>query len=388
MTVPNVGSDATLLSGSRGKVLYLVTEDWYFCSHRLSLARCARQAGYDVVVATRVGVDGPRICSEGFKLIPIRMRRRTMAPWRELATVAELFRLYREERPDIVHHVAMKPVIYGSIAARLGSERVVINALAGLGFVFSSHGVKAGFLKPLIKLALKWLATGRGSRMVVQNDDDATVLQRLGVGRHRVSVIKGSGVDLEAFAPLPEPDGPPVVGMVSRMLWDKGVGELVESARILKNKGEKIRVRLVGAPDPENPASITEGQLHEWREEGLVEWSGYLDDVAAVWAQAHIAVLPSYREGMPKALLEAAACARPIITCDVPGCREIVRDGENGILVPAKDPSALAQAIIRLARDATLRRQMGARGRQRVVHEFGEQTVIEKTLALYEDSLS
>ncbi len=364
-------------------LLYLVTEDWYFWSHRLPIARAARDAGWAVLVATRVGSHGERIEQEGFRLIPIKMRRRSLAPWWEIATVAELIEIYRRERPDLVHHVAMKPVLYGSLAAALAGVPAVVHALAGMGYIFTSSGVKARLLRPLIRTAFRWLLDRSHSRLILQNPDDVAVMTKATVAPERVVLIRGSGVDTEAFAQSDEIDGTPVAVMVSRMLWDKGVGELVEAARLLQRRGVPLRVVLVGSPDPENPASIPERQLRDWDASGDVAWWGERSDVANIWANCHIAVLPSYREGLPKSLLEAAACGRPLVATDVSGCREVVRDGATGLLVPPRDARALADALERLARDRDLRRRMGAAARDLVTREMSEQVVVAQTVALY-----
>jgi glycosyltransferase involved in cell wall biosynthesis len=364
-------------------LLYLVTEDWYFWSHRLPIARAARDAGWAVLVATRVGSHGERIEQEGFRLIPIKMRRRSLAPWWEIATVAELIEIYRRERPDLVHHVAMKPVLYGSLAAALAGVPAVVHALAGMGYIFTSSGVKARLLRPLIRTAFRWLLDRSHSRLILQNPDDVAVMTKATVAPKRVVLIRGSGVDTEAFAQSDELDGTPVAVMVSRMLWDKGVGELVEAARLLQRRGVPLRVVLVGSPDPENPASIPERQLRDWDASGDVAWWGERSDVANIWANCHIAVLPSYREGLPKSLLEAAACGRPLVATDVSGCREVVRDGATGLLVPPRDARALADALERLARDRDLRRRMGAAARDLVTREMSEQVVVAQTVALY-----
>ena len=364
-------------------LLYLVTEDWYFWSHRLPIARAARDAGWAVLVATRVGSHGERIEQEGFRLIPIKMRRRSLAPWWEIATVAELIEIYRRERPDLVHHVAMKPVLYGSLAAALAGVPAVVHALAGMGYIFTSSGVKARLLRPLIRTAFRWLLDRSHSRLILQNPDDVAVMTKATVAPERVVLIRGSGVDTEAFAQSDELDGTPVAVMVSRMLWDKGVGELVEAARLLQRRGVPLRVVLVGSPDPENPASIPERQLRDWDASGDVAWWGERSDVANIWANCHIAVLPSYREGLPKSLLEAAACGRPLVATDVSGCREVVRDGATGLLVPPRDARALADALERLARDRDLRRRMGAAARDLVTREMSEQVVVAQTVALY-----
>jgi glycosyltransferase involved in cell wall biosynthesis len=372
------------------KLLFLVTEDWYFFSHRLPIARAARDAGCEVIVATRVGTHGDAITREGFRLIPLKMRRRNKNPLREVAAVLEITTIYRRERPDLVHHVAMKPVLYGSLAARLTGVPAVVNALAGLGFVFSSDRWKAKLLRPWIRTAFRLLFMKGCGKVILQNPDDQRLLTESGVlSADRTVLIRGSGVDISYFRPFPEQvEGPTVVTLVARMLLDKGVVEFVEAVRLLKRQGLSFRAVLVGAPDPENPASISENQMLTWQSEGIIEWWGQRSDIPTVWAQSHIAVLPTtYGEGVPKSLLEAAACARPIIATDVPGCREIVRHEKNGLLVPVRDPAALAHAIERLITNRALRQKMGEEGRQLVQHEFSESIVVNKTLDLYRSIL-
>lgn len=368
------------------KLLFLVTEDWYFCSHRLPLARAAKAAGYEVVVATRVGAHAEAILAEGFKLVPIGLRRSSQNPWREIKAILEIAGIYRRERPDLVHHVALKPVLYGSIAARLTRVPAVVNALAGLGFVFASESLKARLLRPWVVGALRLLLDARGRVLIVQNPDDRRMLVEGGVVKPaRVRLIRGSGVDIRRFAPTPEPVGTPLVVLPSRLLWDKGVGEFVAAARLLKAQGAEARFVLVGAGDPENPATIPDGTLEAWRAEGVVEWWGRREDMSAVLESSSIACLPSYREGLPKVLLEAAACGRPLVATDVPGCREIVIDGSNGLLVPVRDAPALADAIGRLLADPGLRVAMGRRGRELVEAQFSEERVVMQTLAVYRE---
>ena len=365
-------------------ILYLVTEDWYFWSHRLPIARAARDAGWEVLVATRVGNHGERIEREGFRLIPIKMRRRSLAPWAEIAAIAGLLRLYRRERPDLVHQVGMKPVLYGSFAAAMTGVPAVVNALAGMGYVFTSTRLKARALRPFVKMAFRWLLDRPNSRVILQNPDDVAAMTDGTVAAERVALIRGSGVDIEAFAGTDEPDGTPVAVMVSRMLWDKGVGELVQAARLLRERKVRLKVVLVGSPDPENPASIPERQLRDWDSSGDVAWWGERSDIAKIWADSHIAVLPSYYgEGVPKSLLEAGACARPMLATNMSGCREIVVDGITGILVPPRDVAALADGLEALARDKPLRQRLGAAARELVEREFSEAQVVEQTMALY-----
>ncbi len=370
------------------KLLFLVTEDWYFCSHRLALAIHARAAGYEVLVATRVDRCGDVIRGAGLRLLPIGLRRRSLAPWREIAAILEIYQLYRAERPDIVHQVAMKPVLYGSLAAWISRVPVVINAMAGLGFVYASGSGLAKILRPFVRLALRLAFSPSRVRVVLQNPDDDRIVGSLAVPAQRRVLIRGSGVDTEKFTPTPEPEGPMVVTLVARMLADKGVFEFVEAARIVHQTEPQVRFRLVGPQDEENPACIDATALQAWTAEGHVQWCPGNDDIPDLWARSHIAVLPSYREGLPKALLEAAACGRAMVAADVPGCREIVLAGETGLLVPARDHAALAQAVLKLIKHPELRRVMGERARQHVLDNFSQHQIIGQTLALYRECLT
>jgi len=374
---------------SRPRLLYLVSEDWYFCSHRLPLAAAAREAGFDVSVATRVREHAGEIRRAGVEPIPIGLSRRSVNPYRELRALREIVRTYRAAKPDIVHHVALKPVIYGSLAARLAGVPAVVNALAGLGYLFSSRDRRARLVRPVVEAAFRALLDRPGSQLVVQNPDDLRLLLRERVvGAERAVLIRGSGVDTTRFVPAPEPEGVPLVVLPARMLRDKGVFEFVAAAEQLRAAGVAARFALVGDPDPDNPASIPAATLQRWSDGGAVEWWGWRDDMVEVFHQSHIVCLPSYREGLPKALIDAAACGRAIVTCDVPGCREVVREGENGLLVPPRDSAALAAALGRLLGDAKLRQAMGIRGRARAVAEFSVERVIEQTLGLYRELLA
>lgn len=366
------------------KLIYVVTEDWYFVSHRLPLAITARMNGYDVAIVTRRGNKAPFIEGAGIRVIDFAIDRGGVNPLRELLTVFRLWRLYRHESPDLVHHVAMKPVLLGGLAARLAGVRGIVNAIAGMGFLFTGEK-RNGVVTKLVRRLLP-LSVGRG-RVIVQNSDDALELERLGVPDRNIRLIRGAGVDLERFSPRPELPGVPVVVLPARLLWDKGVEEFVGAARWLSEQGVKGRFALVGDPDPDNPASISDSDIKAWLAEGVIEHWGWCDDVVEVMRAAHIVCLPSYREGLPKSLLEAAACGRAIVATDVPGCREVVRDGDNGILVPAGDTRALARALLRLIEDETLRKAMGMRARARAESEFSQELVHEQTLAVYRELL-
>ncbi len=367
------------------KVTFFVTEDWYFCSHRLPLALAAKKAGYQVSVVTRVRSHENQIVAAGIKLIPLELSRRGLNPLREIQVIYKLFSIYCEEQPDIVHNVALKPVLYGSVAAYFAKIPHVVSAMAGLGFLFSSMSLKARGVRPFLLLIFRLLLKRPNSYIILQNPDDLEVLSRNhAVNREQVKLIRGSGVDLLEFKVESEPDSPPLVILASRLLWDKGVGEFVESARILKKQGVSACFALVGEGDDENPSAISDDQLRVWKQEGVVEIWGRKENMPRVFAGSHIVCLPSaYGEGVPKVLIEAAACGRPIVTTDAPGCREIVVDGVNGILVPLHDANAVAKALNKLICSPELRKKMGGRGRALVEKEFSLGKVNSETLALY-----
>ena len=366
-------------------MLFLITEDWYFWSHRLDLARAVRNAGYDVCVATQVQDHGKRIEDEGFTLLPIRLLRRNRWPLQEARAIHALIRLYRRVKPDIVHHVAMKPIIYGSWAARIAGVPAVVNAFAGLGHAFIAGSAGTRILRFFLTRALKPALSLRHSRVIFQNEQDAMEMMQEGVVQPtQVAIIRGSGVDVAKFVPGPESAGDALVVLASRMLWNKGVGEFIAAIRLLNAEGIRAKYALVGRVDQENPAHVPEKQLHQWQKEGLVEWWGHREDMPQVLAHAHIVVLPTYYgEGLPKILLEAASCEKPLISTNIRGCSDIVRHGKNGLVVPPKDVPALAQAISTLVQNPALRAQMGACGREIVLKEFSADRISRETLDLY-----
>lgn len=368
------------------KLLFLVAEDWYFCSHRLPLAVAAAEAGYEVCIATRTNHHAEVITTAGLSLIPLhRMRRSGFNPFQELALFGELWRIYLREKPDLVHHVGLKPIAYGSLIAQLLGVRGIVNALAGLGFVFSSDRFAAWVMRPVVKLVFSFLLKCRNSRVIVQNERDFEVLtQAVSVPSFNVRLIRGAGVDLCLFREQPPPVQPPLVVLIARMLWDKGVGDFVEAATRIRCKGINARFVLVGIPDTENPTSVSERELRAWDESGNVEWWGYRADIPAVLAMASISCLPTfYGEGVPKALIEAMASSRAIVTTDIPGCRELVAQGRNGILVAPRDVAALSTALEALIQDPERCRHMGMAGRQMVEQSLSLNQVLKETLALY-----
>lgn len=366
------------------KLLFVVTEDWYFVTHRLPLAVAAQAAGFDVAVATREARHADVIRSAGIRLIPFSLSRRGGNPLRE---VMALWRLYRREQPDLVHHVALKPVVFGALAARLARVPAQVNAVAGLGWLFTSSSGVVRLVRPAVRRTLARLLNRPRSLTIVQNPEDKALLERSGVPATHLRLIRGAGVDTQIFYPVPPPSGPACIALVARMLWDKGVGEFVEAAKRLTAAGVNARFVLVGDPDPANPASVPETTLRGWNGQHGVEWWGRREDMPTVLQAAHIACLPSaYGEGLPKSLLEAAACGLPIVTTDAPGCREVVHDGLNGLLVPVHDAAALATALRKLINDPALRHRMGEQSRLRAETEFGLESVIAQTLAVYREA--
>jgi glycosyltransferase involved in cell wall biosynthesis len=368
------------------KLLFLVTEDWYFASHRLPLAVEAARAGHAVSVATRLQAHGEKIARSGVRVIPFELGRRFANPLAELGVFWRLVRLYRRERPAIVYHVGMKPVVYGSLAARFAGITRRINAIAGLGYVFTSRRPKARLLRPFLRVVLRMLLAGENSRVIVQNHDDKQVVTgMMGRDAQNVVLIPGAGVDLAHFAASDEHPGVPVILFAGRLLWDKGVGEFVAAAERLRNSGIAARFVLAGFPDEGNPTAVPRAQIEAWRDSGLVEWWGQRDDMPAVFAASHVVCLPSaYGEGIPKVLIEAAACGRAVVTTDIPGCREIVRHGVNGLLVRPRDVEALNNALATLIGDPETRRAMGAAGRKIAEAEYGLALINRQSLAVIE----
>ncbi len=447
------------------KLLYFVATPTYFVSHRLHLAIAALKAGYEVALVT--ACDNPQssgalpthsetqqskittenlphpkenielIQKAGIQIFPLKyFRRSSMNPWTQILSLLELYRIYRAYKPDLVHQVAFKPVLYGSLIARCLGVRKIINAFGGLGYLFiegaeSKHFIKYA-LKKILRPLLRWVFSAPNTVLILQNtDDQKTLIHNQWVPSEKTVIIRGAGVDLEHFRAKPFPSTPPIrIACVSRLLWFKGIGDLVEAARMLKTQAQptsvdatsvpaqaqdttsalahsqdsaqyldehsamllqtapripSIEIWLYGNPDPENPAAIPETQLLAWQAAGLIRWAGHCHNVAEAYAQAHIAVLVSHGgEGVPKTLLEAASCGRPIVATDVPGCRDVVQDGDNGFLVPPHAPGALAQALSRLVQDPELRERMGALGRTRVAQHFSNDIVQSQTLALYQ----
>lgn len=371
------------------RLLFVVNNPAFFMSHRLPVAQAAQRAGYDVHVATMDGPAVADIVALGMTHHVIPMTRSGKRPLQELGTLLALLRLFRRLRPRVVHLVTIKPVLYGGIAARLARVPGMVAAISGLGFVFLSNTLKMRLVRSVVARLYRLALGHPNSRVIFQNASDRDLLKSLGAVRdEQVVLIRGAGVDLDQCQALPEPAAPPVVAtMVARLLRDKGVWEFVEAARLLRARGVPVTMRLVGGVDAGNPTSATPAEVEAWQREGCVEALGERSDVPQLYAASHIAVLPSYREGLPKSLIEAAACGRAVVTTDVPGCRDAIDPDRTGLLVPVRDPQALADAIARLVDDAALRQSMGAAGRALAEREFNIERVARIHVELY-DTLS
>ncbi|MBJ6980337.1 glycosyltransferase family 4 protein [Luteimonas sp. MC1572] len=373
------------------KIVLFANTDWYLYNFRRSLALALQAHGYELLLISPPGPYGEKLRALGLRWEPVPMDRRSLNPLREAKLLAWLVSLFRRERPAVVHGFTIKCAVYGSLAARLAGVPARVNAVAGMGYVFTSNDTKARVLRPLVRALLRTALDGGNARLVLQNPDDVALFEaaRL-VDREHVRLIPGSGVDCSRFVARQgqrDSTRPLRVLLAARLLWDKGLAEFVEAARRLQGEGRAIEFLLAGDPDPGNPAAVPEATVRAWADEGVVQWLGHVDDMAALFASVDVVVLPSYREGLPKGLIEAAACALPLVTTDVPGCREVVSDGVDGLLVPVRDAAALAAAIARLHDDPELAARFGKAARAKALAEFDEKIVIDRTLAVYRELL-
>lgn len=373
------------------RALFLVNYDWFFVSHRLQLGVALRDRGFDVAVAALDTGASAAVRQAGLRFVPMPFVPGGKNPLREAFTAASVAALYRRERPDLVHQVTVKPVLYGSLAAAALGVPAVVNAISGLGYVFIERpgdGVAHRALRSGVKAAYRLALAGPRARVIFQNPDDRGVFEQARlVRREQTVLIRGSGVDLEKFPATPLPAGPPLVVLPARMLRDKGVGEFVEAARYVRSKLPQARFALVGGVDTQNPAAIPEAQLRAWDAEGDVAWWGHRKDMPAVLAAAHLVVLPSYREGLPLALAEAAASGRACVATDVPGCRDVVVDGETGWLVPVRDARSLGEVIERALSSPGELARRGEAGRRYAEEHLSKPAILAHTLDVYRELL-
>lgn len=365
------------------RLLYVVSEDFAFLLNRLPMARAARRAGFEVHVATNVDKGAAAIEAEGFILHRIPFQRGGLSPFAAIPTVLALRRVKNEIKPQIVHHSGLQCCVYGSIAA-IGQRIPLVNAITGLGYIFTSITWRTRLLRRSMVLLLPWLLNTRQSLVLVQNPDDQAVLETLGIERKRIVLIPGSGVDTDVLEPLAEPEGPVTAGFAGRLLTDKGIRVLVAAHGILRDQGYNINLMIAGNPDPANPASVSLEEAQAWGRQPGITWLGHIDDIRSLWRRCHFAVLPSHREGLPMSLLEAAACGKPMIATDAPGCREIVINDQTGLLVPIEDAKALAEAIARLAGSPQLRERFCHAARQLVVDKLSARIIGNAIVGLYD----
>lgn len=373
----------------RGRLLFLVNDAGFFLSHRLPLALAARAAGMDVHIATPADAASKRISAHNFSFHPVPMSRSGMNPLREARTFGVIVKLLRSLRPDVLHTVAIKPVLYGGLAARLVRQPAVVSAIPGLGSAFTKQGLLASVARMIVGVMYAQALRHQRAKVIFQNPEDLRRFVDANIVTSLDSVlIRGSGVDLLRFRPSSLPTGVPIVLLASRMIRAKGVEEFVAAAEQLRKSGVVARFVVVGEPDEGNPWRITRDALAAWHRAGVIEWWGRHDDMPQVLSQSYLFCLPSYYgEGLPKALLEAAACGRPLVATDIPGCREVVRPGENGFLVSVRDVDALAEAIRALLEDRSRAAAMGQCSRQIAEAEFGIERVVNQTLSLYQELL-
>lgn len=372
------------MSTNLKSILFVVNSPNFFLSHRLPLAIAAKKAGYEVHIATASGHGVSKIKSKGLIHHSIPFERSGQNIFFDFLTFISLIKLFRSVRPTLIHLVTIKPVIYGGIAARLVGIKSVIAAISGLGTVFIDKSF-SGYLRQLFVFTFYRAAFKHCNFAVIfQNLDDKNVfIEKNLVKSDYCHIIRGSGVNLSEYSFIPEPDSIPIIVMASRLLKDKGVFEFVESAKILKKQGLKIIFRLIGESDSENKTSISQKLLKKWQSEDFVELLGYREDIADQYAKANIVCLPSYREGLPKSLIEAAACGRAVVTTDVPGCRDAITPGITGLLCSVKDADNLAITIKTLIDDPNMRREMGRAGRELAQAEFAIEYIVNKHLDLY-----
>ncbi|MRH79058.1 glycosyltransferase [Spiribacter sp. C176] len=373
------------------RALLFANTEWYLYNFRLSLARALQAAGYEVILISPPGPYGHKLRELGFDWRPAPMARLSLNPFSELRLLWWLIQLLRHEQIDVVHGFTIKCAVYGSLAARVAGNRPRIGAVAGLGYVFTSRSIKALVLRPMVRLALRLALGGKRARLILQNPDDMALFESARLARpDQLRLIPGSGVDVTRFKPAEggakrTVDDAFRIVLPARLLWDKGIAEWVAAAEKLKSTHPQITLLLAGEPDAGNPAAVPAEKFKAWHNAGIIEWLGKVDDMPALFQSVDAVALPSYREGLPKSLIEAAGCGLPLITTDVPGCREVVTHEQDGLLIPPRNADALAAAIARLADDPELCQQLGAAARQRALAEFDEQIVIEKTLGVYGD---
>jgi glycosyltransferase involved in cell wall biosynthesis len=368
------------------RVLFVITEDWALISHRLHLIESAIAAGYEVGLVTKINRYRGSLESRGIKIFQWKLNRGSLNPIQQIITLLRLCQVLWKFRPDIIHAVAQKPVIYSGLARKLFCNTAFIGTLGGVGFIFTGTNLKAKLLKPIVVFFLKWAFTGKKTRLILQNEDNINTIKKLNIVDYKnIRLIRGAGVEMQRFISIKAPSTTPIIILPGRMLWDKGVGEFVRVAKRIKAINKNIRFVLVGDIDIHNPKSLSQAQINKWVSAGIIEQWSRCDNMETIYEKASIVCLPSYNEGLPKVLIEAGSCARPIVTFDVPGCREVVQNGVNGFLVEFGNEKLLEQALIKLINDKKLCAKMGKEGRKTVKTKFSSQIINHQTLNIWKE---
>ena len=376
------------------KFMFFANTDWYLYNFRLSTALHLKERGVEVVMLSPPGPFGDRFAEHGIRWLTLPMERASLNPAREAMTLRHVVRVLADERPDLLHNFTVKCAVYGALAARLAKVPAVVNAVAGLGYVFTSDAWMARGLRPVVKVLMRGTLGGRNSRLVLQNPDDADafVSSKL-VPEQHIRLIRSSGVDTNRFTPSQREERlerPLRVLLAARLLWEKGVQEFVDAAAIVRGRGREMEFLLAGTPDPGNPRSVDRRHVDAWVQQGLVKWLGHVEDMPALLRSVDVMALPSYyREGVPKSLIEGAASGLALVTTNLPGCREVVScHGLDGLHAEPRDAASLAELLIRLDDDRELLRRLGETARNRALTDFDERLVIKRTLEVYEELLA
>lgn len=367
------------------KILLFSNTDWYMFNFNRALALELKSSGHDVVLLTPAGEYASKFQEIGLRWIEAPMNRRSLNVFRELQFLFWLFRLFRHEKINVVHSFTLKCCLYASLVAKLFRGLRAVNTIAGLGYVFTSKNLLARLLRPFVQLLILFSFSGERVKIVLLNNDDFASFGRMGFSRKKTHLILGAGVSREQFYPrdaLRTWEHFRVV-LPARMLWDKGVREFVEASQILREFRPDVEFLLAGAPDPGNPTAIDETQIRTWESSGLVRWLGHVESMRELYHSVDAVVLPSYREGLPTSLTEAALCALPLIATDVPGCRDVIENEVDGLLVPVRNARELALQIDRMASDEGLRVRLGQAAYQKACRLFEEQAIIKQTVSVY-----
>jgi glycosyltransferase involved in cell wall biosynthesis len=374
------------------KFVFFANTDWYLYNFRLSTALELKAQGHEVVMLSPPGEFGARFAAHGLRWETVAMNRASLNPLREAVTLRNVVQVLKRERPDLLHSFTVKCAVYGALAARLAKVPAVVNAVAGMGYVFTSNTLKARILRPIVKLLMRGTLASGHSRLILQNPDDAEAfVQSHMVPLWQIRVIRSSGVNTARFFPRRDDvaQQPLRVLLAARLLWEKGVGEFVDASRRLKQEGRDIEFLVAGMPDPGNPRSVTHAEAEQWARDGLVDWLGHVEDMPALMQSVDVMALPSYyREGVPKSLIEGAASGLALVTTDLPGCREVVTEhGVDGLRVEPRDAGGLARQLALLDDDRLLLRRLGARARETAMTHFDERRVIQETINVYGELL-